>query len=269
MSRKVRLDVHMLTNGLADSRQKATQLIRAGKVKDLNGQILDKPGKQIDKDAQLIVQNPPRFVSRGGEKLVAGIVKFNINVKEKICLDCGISTGGFTDCLLQYGASKVYGVDVGYGQTAWNIRNNPRVKLLERTNIRYLNCEDLYEEGDEKAEFFVLDLSFISIKLVLSNITSLLMKENREGLILIKPQFEVGKSKVGKNGVVRDVQSHYEVINNVIKNSQELGWNTKGLIASPIKGPAGNNEYLLWISSSNQGNYIPDVFNLVKTTLKD
>ena len=260
MIKKSRLDLHLLTKGLAKSRHEAQKLIRAGKVKSIYGQILDKPGQEISNDLEIIVTKPLRFVSRGGEKLIAAFNQFPIKIKNRICLDAGISTGGFTDCLLQLGASKVYGVDVGYGQTAWSIRNDPRVVLMERTNIRYLTPEKLFMDKDPRPDFAVADLSFISLKIVLPSIKSLLHFEGTELLVLVKPQFEVGKDKVGKGGVVRDQALQIEAVQMIVDESKKYGWFPKGLIASPLKGPAGNQEYLLWMSEEIK----KDVINIEK-----
>ena len=256
MSKKSRLDLHLLTKGLAKSRQEAQKLIRAGKVKSINGEILDKPGQEVSKNLEVEVTQPLRFVSRGGEKLTEALNQFPIKIKNRVCLDAGISTGGFTDCLLQSGASKVYGVDVGYGQTAWNIRNDPRVVLMERTNIRYLTPEKLFQDGDPIPDLAVADLSFISLKIILSSLKLLLQYESSELLVLVKPQFEVGKDKVGKGGVVRDPLLHIDAIEGVIYESRKYGWYPKGLVASPIKGPAGNQEYLLWMGEEIKENIV-------------
>jgi len=253
MTKKSRLDVHLLTKGLVKSRQEAQQLIRAGKVKTINGQILDKPGQEVLKDLEIEVTQPLRYVSRGGEKLAEAFNQFPINIKNRVCLDAGISTGGFTDCLLQQGAAKVYGVDVGYGQTAWSIRNDPRVFLLERTNIRHLTPEKIFNDGDPIPDFAVADLSFISLKIVLPSIKSLLKSDQSELVLLVKPQFEVGKDKVGKGGVVRDSSLHAEAVQGVVNESRKYGWYPKGLVASPLKGPAGNQEYLLWMDDELGG----------------
>ena len=247
MTKKSRLDLHLLTKGLAKSRQEAQKLIRAGKVKTIYGQILDKPGHEVVKDLDIEVTQPLKYVSRGGEKLAEAFHKFPLNIKNRVCLDAGISTGGFTDCLLQSGAAKVYGVDVGYGQTAWSIRNDPRVVLFERTNIRYLTPEKLFNDGDPIPDFAVADLSFISLKIVLPSLKALLQSDRSELLVLVKPQFEVGKEKVGKGGVVRDHSLHAEAVKGVVDESKKYGWYQKGLIPSPLKGPAGNQEYLLWL----------------------
>ena len=254
MTKKSRLDLHLLTKGLVKSRQEAQNLIRAGKVKTSNGEILDKPGQEVLKELEVEVIQPLRYVSRGGEKLAEAFNKFPIKIKNRVCLDAGISTGGFTDCLLQSGAAKVYGGDVGYGQTAWNIRIDRRVVLFERTNIRYLTPEKLFNEGDPIPDLAVADLSFISLKIVLPSLKALLQSTRSELLVLVKPQFEVGKNKVGKGGVVRDYSLHIEAVNGVINESRKFGWHPKGLVASPIKGPAGNQEYLLWMSDEGESN---------------
>ena len=255
----------MLTKGLVKSRQEAQKLIRAGKVKTINGEILDKPGQEVLKNLEIEVTQPMRYVSRGGEKLAEAFNQFSLDVKNRVCLDAGISTGGFTDCLLQAGAARVYGVDVGYGQTAWRIRNDPRVVLLERTNIRYLTPERLFNDGDPMPDFAVADLSFISLKIVFPSIKSLLQSARSELLLLVKPQFEVGKDKVGKGGVVRDHCLHAEAIQGVINESEKFGWYPKGLIASPLKGPAGNQEYLLWMGDEvNENIEIEKFINVLK-----
>ncbi len=262
MTKKSRLDLHLLTKGLVKTRQEAQKLIRAGKVKTINGQILDKPGYEVLKDLEIEVTQPLRYVSRGGEKLAEAFNQFPLDIKNRVCLDAGISTGGFTDCLLQLGAAKVYGVDVGYGQTAWSIRNDPRVVLLERTNIRHLTPAKLFDDGDPIPDFAVADLSFISLKIVLPSIKSLLKANRSELVVLVKPQFEVGKEKVGKGGVVRDFSLHAEAIEGVVNESKRYGWYPKGLIASPLKGPAGNQEYLLWMGEEFKGNIeIEKLFN--------
>ena len=261
MTKKSRLDLHLLTKGLVKSRQEAQKLIRAGKVKTINGQILDKPGQEVLKDLEIEVTQPLKYVSRGGEKLAAAFNQFPLVIKNRVCLDAGISTGGFTDCLLQLGAAKVYGIDVGYGQTAWSIRNDPRVVLLERTNIRHLTPEKLFNDGDPIPDFAVADLSFISLKIVLPSFKALLCNVRSELLVLVKPQFEVGKDKVGKGGVVRDHSLHLEAIEGVVNESEKYGWYPKGLIASPLKGPAGNQEYLLWMDDKSKGN--KDIKNLI------
>ena len=247
MASKQRLDLQLVTRGLAVSRQQAQQLIRAGKVRDGHGQLLDKPGQEVAESLELVVEQPPRFVSRGGEKLLAGLDAFPIAVEGRTCLDGGISTGGFTDCLLQHGAARVYGVDVGYGQTAWSLRTDDRVVLRERTNLRHLQPEDLYGEADVWPTLAVTDVSFISLRLILPALNRLLKGDNVEALVLVKPQFEVGKERVGKGGVVRDPAAHRDAIETVIAAAAELAWSPLGLVGSPITGPAGNHEYVLWL----------------------
>ena len=248
MARKQRLDLVLVERGLAASRQQAQQLIRAGRVRSAD-QVLDKPGHDIAPDLPLEVEQPPRFVSRGGEKLVAALAALPIQVAGRVCLDGGISTGGFSDCLLQHGASRIYGIDVGYGQTAWSLRTDPRLVLRERTNLRHLSPDDLYGPEDPWPDLAVADLSFISLGLVLPALGALLAPGRREALLLVKPQFEVGRSRVGKGGVVRDPAAHLDAIEGVIRSGAALGWQALGLVASPITGPAGNHEYLLWLGS--------------------
>ena len=270
MIKKSRLDLYLLYKGLCETRQKAQGLILAGKVKDINGKVLDKPGQQVLIGTEFIIESEPQFVSRGGEKLLEAFKKLKINVKDRVCIDAGISTGGFTDCLLQQGAKMVYGIDVGYGQTAWKIRNNPKVKLFERSNIRNLKPLDIYSEESLLPNFVVADLSFISLKLVFEPINNLLSGDVIEGIFLIKPQFEVGKDRVSKGGVVRKAKYHIEAIESVINAAEQMQWNIKGLVASPLVGPAGNHEYLAWMSKIGMSNAKIDINfieNLVQETL--
>ncbi|AFZ33786.1 hemolysin A [Stanieria cyanosphaera PCC 7437] len=243
---KQRLDHLLVELNLSSSRQKAQRLIRAGEVK-VEGKIIDKPGTEIDPTAKIELLVKPAYVSRGGEKLAQALTQLKIDVSERICLDGGISTGGFTDCLLQAGAKKVYGIDVGYGQVAWNLRQDPRVILKERTNFRYLTPKDLYND-DTYANLGVMDLSFISLTKVLEPLWNLLIVP-KEVILLIKPQFEVGREKVGKKGVVRNPEDHAQAILQVWEVAAKLGWYYQGLTFSPIKGPAGNIEYLLWLKT--------------------
>jgi 23S rRNA (cytidine1920-2'-O)/16S rRNA (cytidine1409-2'-O)-methyltransferase len=254
MAQKTRLDQHLLTLGLVPTRQQAQQLIRAGKVRDGRGQLLDKPGQQVAADLEVRVETPPRFVSRGGEKLLGALETFPLVVEGRVCLDGGISTGGFTDCLLQHGASRVYGIDVGYGQTAWSLRTDPRVVLRERTNLRRLTPDDLYGPDDPLPDLAVADVSFISLGLVMPAIKALLRQEGSEALLLVKPQFEVGRARVGKGGVVRDPEAHRDALCGVIEAAAPLGWVASGLVGSPITGPAGNHEYLLWLRDASLVN---------------
>lgn len=241
---KQRLDTLLVERNLCSSRQEAQGLIRAGEVK-VNQQVIDKPGTPVESTAEIELQAKPRYVSRGGYKLEKALNTFDIAVTGRICLDGGISTGGFTDCLLQFGAKQVYGVDVGYGQVAWTLRQDERVILKERTNFRYLTSDSLY--GDNPfADLGVMDVSFISLTKVLEPLWHLLVSP-REVILLIKPQFEVGRSRVGKKGVVRNPKDHAQAIDQVLQTANNLGWYYQGLTESPIKGPAGNVEYLLWL----------------------
>ncbi len=260
---KQRLDTLLVERNLCDSRQQAQRLIRAGEVK-VNQQVMDKPGAEIDIAAEIEVKQRSPYVSRGGEKLAKALAEFPIQIAGRICLDGGISTGGFTDCLLQAGAQKVYGVDVGYGQVAWSLRQDPRVILRERTNLRHLQATDLYDNGEPDADLGVADVSFISLTKVLPALWQLL-KAPRELILLVKPQFEVGRSRVGKNGVVRDPKDQAEAIAQVLQSAQELGWSYQGLTWSPLQGPAGNIEYLLWLSMEN-ATPTPDLAAIAQVT---
>jgi 23S rRNA (cytidine1920-2'-O)/16S rRNA (cytidine1409-2'-O)-methyltransferase len=247
---KQRLDTLLVELNLCTSRQQAQGLIRAGEVM-VNQQVIDKPGTEVQTSAQIQVKARSRFVSRGGEKLTKALEVFAIPVEGRICLDGGISTGGFTDCLLQAGAKQVYGIDVGYGQADWRLRNDPRVILRERTNIRYLTPSELYGEGDILPDLGVVDVSFISLTKILSALWQLLQPP-REIVLLVKPQFEVGRERVGKKGVVRDPKDHAEAIAQVLQAAAQLEWRYCGLTWSPITGPAGNIEYLLWLRMDSQ-----------------
>ena len=266
MASKQRLDLELLTRGLVSSRQQAQQLIRAGKVRDGAGTLLDKPGTEVTPELELLVEQPPRFVSRGGEKLLAGLQAFPLLVEGRVCLDGGISTGGFTDCLLQHGATRVYGVDVGYGQTAWSLRTDERVVLRERTNLRHLQPDDLYGVDDPWPSLAVTDVSFISLRLILPALRRLLRGPETDALVLVKQQFEVGKSRVGKGGVVRDPAAHRDAIESVIAAAADSCWQPQGLVASPITGPAGNHEYVLWLGDGDAA-VLPDLDALVTQTL--
>lgn len=265
---KQRLDILMVERNLCESRALAQRLIRAGEVK-VNQHVIDKPGTEIDKEANIEVSKKPPYVSRGGEKLAKALSFFDLSVEGRICLDGGISTGGFTDCLLQAGAAKVYGVDVGYGQVAWKLRQDERVVLLERTNFRHLTPEKLY--GDrEMANFGVMDLSFISLNKLLEPLWNLL-SDPREVVFLVKPQFEVGRSRIGKNGVVRNPNDQADAIYEVLKNAQAQGWQYGGLTDSPLTGPAGNIEYLLWLKSqsSSQAPNLEQIQSLTQTSIQE
>ena len=236
-----------------ETKNQAQAAVLAGKVR-INGQVLTKAGMQFspDADLEIEVESIP-YVSRGGFKLEKALNEFNICVKDKICLDAGVSTGGFTDCLLQNGAKKVYAVDVGYGQLAWKLRNDPRVVVIERTNIRNVLPEEIYTDADY-AEFATTDLSFISIIKVLGNIKKLMNPTGQEIVSLIKPQFEAGKDQVPKSGVVKDKNIHLNVIKQVIDFACTIDLYPVDLTYSPIQGPAGNIEYLVYFS--NKKNFL-------------
>ncbi|MBE8996926.1 TlyA family RNA methyltransferase [Nostoc sp. LEGE 12447] len=247
---KQRLDTLLVELNLCSSRALAQRLIQAGEV-TVNQQLVDKPGTEVDISAQINIKERSPFVSRGGEKLSKALSVFAIPVAERICLDGGISTGGFTDCLLQAGAKQVYGIDVGYGQVDWRLRNDSRVILRERTNLRQLRPEELYSENDPIPDLAVVDVSFISLTKILPALWQL-TQANREAVLLVKPQFEVGRSRVGKKGVVRDPNDQADAIFQVLQAAHELGWKYKGLTWSPITGPAGNIEYLLWLGMRSE-----------------
>ncbi|MBQ8076111.1 MAG: TlyA family RNA methyltransferase [Oscillospiraceae bacterium] len=241
---KIRLDQLLFEKGFAPSREKARALIMSGCV-FLEGQRADKPGQQVSPDAEPDVRMKELpFVSRGGYKLDKALRVFPIDPTGKICIDCGASTGGFTDVLLQHGAQKVYAVDVGYGQLAWKIRNDERVVSLERTNLRYVTEEQI----PEKLDLAVCDVSFISLKLVMPAVAGLL-KPGAEIMCLIKPQFEAGRELVGKKGVVRDPKVHEQVIQEILSFMPSIGFSVCGLDYSPITGPEGNVEFLLYMKN--------------------
>ena len=247
---KQRLDTLLVELNLCSSRALAQRLIQAGEV-TVNQQVVDKSGTEVDISAQINIKERSPFVSRGGEKLSKALSVFAIPVAERICLDGGISTGGFTDCLLQAGAKQVYGIDVGYGQVDWRLRNDSRVILRERTNLRQLRPDDLYGEDDPIPDLAVVDVSFISLTKILPALWQL-TQANREAVLLVKPQFEVGRSRVGKKGVVRDPNDQADAIFQVLQTAHPLGWKYKGLTWSPITGPAGNIEYLLWLGMESE-----------------
>jgi 23S rRNA (cytidine1920-2'-O)/16S rRNA (cytidine1409-2'-O)-methyltransferase len=236
--KKERLDKLLVARELARSRNRAQRLICAGEVR-VEGQIADKPGTRYPEDAVIAVDERPPFVGRGGEKLEAALQRFPLDVEDRIAADVGASTGGFTDCLLQRGATKVYAIDVGYGQLAWKLRQDPRVVVMERTNARYL------ESLPEPVDLIVSDVSFISLRLIYQAAVRWLTPEG-DVVSLIKPQFEAGRTQVGKGGVVRDPAVHREVLQTVTGFMAELGLQLQGLMASPLIGPAGNVEFLGW-----------------------
>ena len=261
---KKRLDILVTERGLAESREKAKALIMAGDVY-VDQQKADKPGDLYPEEAPIEVRGKGlKYVSRGGLKLEKAMAEFPISLSGLVCMDVGASTGGFTDCMLQNGAKKVYAVDVGYGQLAWSLRTDPRVVNLERTNARHLSQEQVPEPID----FFSVDVSFISLSLILPAVRPLLA-ENARAVCLIKPQFEAGREKVGKKGVVRDPAVHQEVIEKVLGFALENGYSVLGLTFSPVKGPEGNIEYLAYLQRSDaptQAEAVPPARQVVEAS---
>jgi 23S rRNA (cytidine1920-2'-O)/16S rRNA (cytidine1409-2'-O)-methyltransferase len=251
---KQRLDLLLVARGLAESREQAQRLIMAGEVL-VEEQVSDKPGRAVPVDAAIRVRRPLPYVSRGGQKLAAALDAFGLDVTGLTAVDVGASTGGFTDCLLQRGAAKVYAIDVGYGQLAWKLRSDPRVVALERTNIRYLEA---LPDG-VLADLAVIDASFISLALVLPPTLRLLTPVGQV-VALIKPQFEAGKDDVGKGGVVRDARVHRRVLEETVALAHELGLSVAGLIPSPLLGPAGNVEFLIHLRRAYNELVAPVVF---------
>ncbi len=259
MKIKKRLDVLLTELGYADTRSKAQAIIMSGNVY-VNGQKADKPGVSYEETVELEVRGAVcPYVSRGGLKLEKALRDFGVKPVDYVCSDSGASTGGFTDCLLQQGARKVFAIDVGYGQLDWKIRSDDRVVVMERTNIRFVTPEDLGEPLD----LSVVDVSFISLKLVLPTIKNLL-KTTGQVLCLIKPQFEAGKEKVGKKGVVREKSTHKEVLDNFVTLAHELGFQILGLTFSPVKGPEGNIEFLGHLSLDDVEGIEPDTALVVE-----
>ena len=256
---KVRADVLLVERGLAESRAKAQRLVMAGQVR-ADGQIVDKPSSMFEGEVQLEIDRGPRYVSRGGEKLEAALEGFGVEVAGKVCADVGASTGGFTDCLLQHGASKVYAVDVGKGQLDWKLRQDARVVVMEETNARYLAALP------EVSDLVTVDASFISLKTLLPVMKGWL-SERGQLIALVKPQFEAGKQEVGKGkGVIRDEQIHRRVLAEILEFVEGQGFGLRGLLRSPVLGPKGNVEFLLWaerggISIQTIDSYIGRVFN--------
>lgn len=242
---KSRLDQLLVRQGLAESREKAKALIMAGKVYHQSLRV-DKPGMMVEEDYDLTVKGEIHpFVSRGGVKLAKAIKEFGLQLQDKVIADIGASTGGFTDCSLQNGAARVYAIDVGYGQLDWKLRSDPRVITLERTNARYLNEETL----PEKVDWIVCDVSFISLTKLFPAMLAIL-KDGGGIMALIKPQFEAGPENVGKHGVVRDPQVHAKVLETVLQEALKAGLSVKGLSFSPIRGPEGNIEFLVWLQKA-------------------
>jgi 23S rRNA (cytidine1920-2'-O)/16S rRNA (cytidine1409-2'-O)-methyltransferase len=239
---KVRLDVLLVERGLVSSREVGRRLIMAGEVR-VAGQLSDKPGRRVPIDAEITVDQGPAYVSRGGLKLEAALEQFEFDVSGWVAADLGASTGGFTDCLLQRGARRVYAIDVGYGQLAWKLRLDPRVTVMERTNARHLQALP------ERVDLVTIDASFISLKLLLPTAARLL-KQKGSAIPLIKPQFEAGRRDVGKGGVVRDPEVHHRVLTKVLSWAEANEWGLWGLIPSPVLGPSGNVEFLALLKVS-------------------
>lgn len=253
MAQKVRLDQAVVQRGLAESREKAKAYIMAGVVY-VNNQKADKPGATVaDTDRLEVRANPLQYVSRGGLKLEKAMKDFSLSLAGKVCADIGASTGGFTDCMLQNGAEKVYAVDVGYGQLAWKLRTDKRVVNLERTNFRHVTEQQI----DQPLDFASVDVSFISLTLILPVLIGL-MREGGEAVCLIKPQFEAGRENVGKKGVVRDPAVHLDVVRRITGFALEQGFSVLHLTYSPIKGPEGNIEYLCHLQKDGQSRYAAD-----------
>jgi len=256
---KKRLDVLLTERLYAENRTKAQAIIMSGNVY-VNGQKADKPGMSFEETVDIEVRGAVcPYVSRGGLKLEKALRDFGVKPEGYVCSDSGASTGGFTDCLLQQGASKVFAIDVGYGQLDWKIRSDPRVVVMERTNVRYVTPEQLGEPLD----LSVVDVSFISLKIVLPVIKTLLKQDKGQVLCLIKPQFEAGKEKVGKKGVVRDPTTHKEVLDNFVALANELEFKILGLTFSPVKGPEGNIEFLGHLSLADIAGIQPDTADVV------
>lgn len=258
---KIRLDVYLTEEGLAPTRSAAQAMIMAGDVY-IDNQKAMKAGEALKGTEKIEVRGKTaKYVSRGGLKLEKAMSVFPVVLEGKVCMDIGASTGGFTDCMLQNGAAKVYSIDVGYGQLAWKLRQDPRVVNMERTNIRYLEAKSL----DMTPDFFSVDVSFISLKLVLP-VAFDVLKDGSEGVCLIKPQFEAGREKVGKKGVVREKSTHIEVIENVLAFTKEMGFSVQGLDFSPVRGPEGNIEYLMYIKKSAEESREFDIAALVENS---
>lgn len=245
MAEKTRLDVALFEQGFCESREKAKALIMAGQVY-ISGKKVTKAGETVKEEDSIEVRGEKMpYVSRGGYKLEKAVREFGLSLENKVCMDIGASTGGFTDCMLQNGASKVYSIDVGYGQLAWKLRTDERVVNLERTNFRYVTHELIPEEID----FASVDVSFISLRLIVP-VMKTLLKENARAVCLIKPQFEAGREKVGKKGVVREISTHVEVVEGIKSFMLEQGFSVLSLDYSPIKGPQGNIEYLIYVENN-------------------
>jgi len=256
---KRRLDTLLVKRGLVESRERAQSLILAGKVK-VDGRVADKPGKRVAAEVEITLEEALPYVSRGGLKLEEALRRFQLDLSGLICADVGASTGGFTDCLLQHGAAKVYAIDVGYGQLAWELRRDPRVVVLERTNIRYLGSLP------EPIDLATIDVSFISLELVLPPVVNFLKAEGQI-IALVKPQFEARREQVKRGGVVKDTEVHRQVLHKVAKVAQDLGLQLLGLIPSPLLGPAGNVEFFIYLTR-DEGATAVDLEEAVAECLK-
>lgn len=261
MTGRERIDVLLVQRGLVRSRELARRLIMAGEVL-VDGVLVDKPGTKVAGDAAITLKELPRFVSRGGEKLAGALAAFPVEVTGRVCADVGASTGGFTDCLLQNGAAKVFAIDVGYGQLDYRLRQDPRVVVMERTNARYV------QHLPEPVSLVVIDASFISLRLLLPVVREWLTLE-ASVIPLIKPQFEAGKSDVGKGGVVRDTEIHQRVLQDVLTFAAAEGYDVRGLMRSPLKGPSGNVEFLAWLTAGIVWSDEIDRQGLVAAVLDD
>lgn len=259
---KERLDILMTQRNLAESRERAKAYIMAGAV-FVDGQKEDKPGLKIKLTANIEVRQKMKYVSRGGYKLEKAMSVFPIELTQKVCMDVGASTGGFSDCMLQNGASKVYAIDVGYGQLAWSLRQDERVVCMEKTNMRYVTHQEVLDEID----FSSIDVSFISLTKILLVVYNLLREEG-ELVALIKPQFEAGREQVQKHGVVKEAKVHEQVILKVWEYAKSIGFSIKGLDFSPIKGPEGNIEYLIYLSKSKEDSLEQEKETLIWQTVQ-
>lgn len=266
--KKERLDKYLVDLGYFENKSKASATILAGDVL-INDERITKAGYQIntEKEYEIRIKSMP-YVSRGGFKLEKAIKTFDVSIKDRICLDAGASTGGFTDCLLQNGAKFVYAVDVGYGQLDWKIRIDKRVKTIEKTNLKICSFDDIYAENEPVADLLVCDVSFISLEKVLPNFKKLLA-DNQELICLIKPQFEAGKELVEKGGVIRNKNTHNLVIKNVIDCAKSLNYAILNLTHSAIKGPCGNIEYLIHLTSQDKESMDIDIENIVNTAFTE
>lgn len=265
MAKKERLDVLVVSKGLLDSREKAKRSIMAGLIK-VNNEIIDKPGTQVLIDADIKLKgNLCPYVSRGGLKLVKAVQEFSIDLNDKIILDIGASTGGFTDCALQHGAKEVYAIDVGYGQLAWKLRQDERVHVLERTNFRYLEKKDLKFSSPD---FAIIDVSFISLKTILSHLL-IILEEKSQIVALVKPQFEAGREHVGKKGVIRDAKVHSDTLKKMTQFVLKNGYDLVGLTYSPIKGGEGNIEFLMYLENISVNKEFDEYKELIESVVEN